>query len=441
MSAHGSQAADWGVSHDVAAAVTTARIKLLRPHKAQRLVRADAGRFNVVACGRRWGKTEMGVALGVETFLKWQPVGWFAPTYKLMIEAWDRFIDVLAPLGNAVHTSKTDWRIKLNGGSIDFWTLAARDAGRGRMYARSIVDEASLSPYMEDEWTKSIRPTLTDLIGDAWFLFSPKGHNYAHRLYVKGQDGAHGWKSWQMPTASNPFIDKAEIEAAREDLPADAFAQEYLAEFLADAANPFGIHAIRECVSDGLATGPVVAWGADLAKSTDWTVVIGLNAAGEACVFQRWQSDWRNTLARLVGMFTGSGHAVVDSTGVGDPIVEELQRKCRNVEGFKFTGHSKQPLMEGLAVAIQRGDISFPDGQIVNELEIFQYEYRADGGVRYNAPAGLHDDCVDALALAVRAWRNQPVQVRMSADNDNGMDWVDNDDRRRQMVDGDEIWS
>ena len=53
------------------------------------------------------------------------------------------------------------------------------------------------------------------------------------------------------------------------------------------------------------------------------------------------------------------------------------------------------------AGAIHRREITYPDGPIVHELEAFQYEY-TPSGVRYAASAGMHDDCVCALPLAVR---------------------------------------
>jgi hypothetical protein len=97
----------------------------------------------------------------------------------------------------------------------------------------------------------------------------------------------------------------------------------------------------------------------------------------------------------------------VDSTGVGDPVLEDLQRDGnRRFTGFKFHQTSKQRLMEALAVAIQQTRITFPKGPIVSELENFEFQYGA-GGVRYTAPPGLHDDCVMALALAVRHWRDR----------------------------------
>jgi hypothetical protein len=67
--------------------------------------------------------------------------------------------------------------------------------------------------------------------------------------------------------------------------------------------------------------------------------------------------------------------------------------------GFKYTSTSKQQLMEGLASAIHKGELGYPDNEIKNELEIFEYLFTSTG-VRYSAPTGFHDDTVNALALA-----------------------------------------
>jgi len=61
-------------------------------------------------------------------------------------------------------------------------------------------------------------------------------------------------------------------------------------------------------------------------------------------------------------------------------------------------------------VAIQQGQVHFPDNEIVSELESFEYEYTRTG-VRYSAPSGLHDDCVMALALAVHHAKAKPVST------------------------------
>jgi hypothetical protein len=102
----------------------------------------------------------------------------------------------------------------------------------------------------------------------------------------------------------------------------------------------------------------------------------------------------------------GQTPAQIDSTGVGDPIVEDIRKVCRRVEGFKFTSQSKQQLMEGLQIAIQTAEVRFPDGWLRNELESFGFRYSGRGQVQYEATAG-HDDGVCALALALLARRQR----------------------------------
>lgn len=368
-------------------------------HRAQAQIVAEAKRFNVLQCGRRFGKTTLGEDLALDPALDGEPVGWFAPTYKLLDEPWRHLLRLTAGLPRTVdrqqHRISFPW-----GGSIDFWTMDKDDPGRSYKYARVIIDEAGIVKNLEAVWTEAIRATLTDLKGDAWFLGTPKGRNYFHQLFVKGQTGEPGWKSWRFATVDNPFIDPAEVEDAEQGLPEAAFKQEFLGEPADDAGNPFGLDAIRDCIAP-LSSRPVVAWGWDLARAVDWTAGVGLDAEGRTAAFERFQHPWEPTI-RQIRDATGQVPALVDSTGVGDAVVEALQKgSAGNYEGFKFSSQSKQQLMEGLAVAIQRRAVRFPAGPIVHELEAFQYEYTRTG-VRYEGPPGTHDDCVMALALAVQ---------------------------------------
>ena len=148
-----------------------------------------------------------------------------------------------------------------------------------------------------------------------------------------------------------------------------------------------------------------------MAKSVDYTVAIGLDASRNVCRFERWQGPWTETIQRIANLVDGR-RALVDSTGLGDPVLEALQATHRGVfEGYGFTRPSKQKLMEGLAVHIQQRKGTIPDGVIINELESFEYEF-TETGVRYSAPEGLHDDCVMALALAVEHCRAPNPRVR-----------------------------
>jgi hypothetical protein len=123
-----------------------------------------------------------------------------------------------------------------------------------------------------------------------------------------------------------------------------------------------------------------------------------MDKQGNVVHFERFQKDWMQTKETILRL-PRNIPIVIDSTGVGDAIVEDLQKKFNKMYGFKFTATSKQQLLESLSSAIQTKAISYPDGPIKQELEVFEYTFTPTG-VRYSAPQGFHDDCVIALALA-----------------------------------------
>lgn len=371
-------------------------IILTEPHEAQQIVLNEAKRFNVLCCGRRWGKSNLAVNLLSEPAIDSYPVGYFTPTYKLLDGTYQECINVLEPI--IKRKNEHQFIELITGGRIEFWSLENELAGRSRKYKRAIVDEGAFTKNLWKLWTESIRATLTDMKGDAFFLSTPKGKNDFFKLFMRGKQGEANWQSWQMSTYTNPYIDPSEIDDAKTDLPEIAFRQEYMAEFSENIANPFGLAFINQCTYP-LSPGPAVCFGIDLAKSFDYTVIIGLDKNGSVCYFERFQKDWRQTVQDIINLPSGVPIAI-DSTGVGDPIGEDVAR-VKEVELFKFTAPSKQQLMEGLAVAIQQRKITFPEGPIVDELGNFEFEYTRTG-VKYSAPTGLHDDCVCALGLA---WR------------------------------------
>ena len=370
------------------------RVKVPELHAAQIKVMTERKRFNVLDCGRRWGKSYLSVRLMIKSAHKGEPVAYFAPTYKLLEGT---FKEIYSRVSEIVVKKHENQFIELDsGGSIEFWSLENPLAGRSRKYKVAIIDEAAFNRNLWKSWTEAIRPTLTDLKGSAWFMSTPKGKNDFYKLWMRGQTGEPDWMSWQMPTITNPFIDPSEIEAARRDLPELAFKQEYLAEFNDNVANPFGLDYIRICTGQ-MSNEPAVCFGIDLAKSFDWTVIIGLDRFGTVCHFDRFQRPWNETKEIIRRLPKAA--IKIDSTGVGDPITEDIQRDRSDVHSFKYTSTSKQQLMEGLSAAIHQRRVIFPEGVIKAELESFEYQMTGTG-VKYTAPPGLHDDCVNALALA-----------------------------------------
>jgi hypothetical protein len=387
------------------------RLQVPGLHPGQASIYRERKRFNVLECGRRFGKTVLGERLAGDRALeKAQPVGWFAPTYKILDDATEQLVEMYRP-------AITDWRKQarriefMGGGSIEFWSLQDENAGRSRKYGRVILDEAGLSKNLREAWEGAIRPTLTDLEGDGWFLGTPKGHNYFHRLYLRGETEPE-WASWRRGQSDNPHIPAAEMEAARRELPREVFEQEYLGIPAPDGGNPFGLDAIRDAESP-TSSGSPVCWGWDLAKSHDWTWGIALDSEMRICRSIRFQKPWQET-EEIILRETGA-QALVDSTGVGDPVLESLQSRSKRVfEGFKFSSSSKQQIMEGLRLVLQRRELSGISHDLAAELEAFQYEY-TPSGVRYAAAPGMHDDGVCSLALAVHKFRNRgPDRPRLS---------------------------
>jgi len=154
--------------------------------------------------------------------------------------------------------------------------------------------------------------------------------------------------------------------------------------------------------------GKFYVMGADLAKHQDFTVLTVMEASTrEVVAFDRFQDiSWTEQKVRIQALASRYNNALVllDSTGVGDPILDDLQVSFVSAEGYKFNNESKKRLINFLAVAIEQRLITFPDIEVlVNELQIYEYAITSHGAITYNAPSGKHDDCVISLALAVWA--------------------------------------
>ena len=375
-------------------------IILKKPHDAQKQVLNSKARFIVLMCGRRWGKSLICQNISIKDALKGRLVAYITPTYQLAKVFFEDMSKIIPTEIATMNKSDLTFHF-VTGGVIRFFTGEKLDNLRGQKFHRAILDEAPYIKNLEQGWLNSIRPTLTDFKGSAIFVSTPRGKDYFYSLTMK--NGEDGWESFKFTTYDNPFIDRGEIDEARRQLPAAVFEQEYLANPMENAANPFGSENIKACIRP-LSNQEPLCFGIDLAKSYDWSVIIGLDAVGNVCYLDRFQKDWHTTKQAILKL--PRKPILLDSTGVGDPIFEELQRAGLMVEGLKFTSNSKQQLMVGLQNAIHSKSIGYPDGVIVNELDIFEYQFTANG-VKYSAPSGFHDDCVMALALSWQNWQSR----------------------------------
>ncbi len=380
----------------------------------QRAAFFNKARYAICEASTKSGKTVGCMVWLAEQAMRGKPgqnFFWVAPIYPQAKIAFRRLKRGLP--ARLVKSNESELTLTLANGTVIWFKGADKpDSLYGEDVYAAVIDEAS---RCKDEAWHAIRSTLTQTQGPIRIIGNVKGRkNWAYQLARKAQSGEpnmHYAKITAYDAVEGGVLDAAEIEDAKRTLPESVFKELYLAEAADDQGNPFGPDAIRACVG-ALSLEPVEAWGWDLAKSHDWTVGFGLDSEGRTAQFERWQAPWEVTTERII-QITGSEPALVDSTGVGDPILERLQKGRSNYSGYVFSPLSKQKLMEGLAAAIQHREVSYPDGSpafpgvVVDELESFEYVYTRTG-VRYSAPEGAWDDCVCSLALAVQARATMP---------------------------------
>lgn len=389
----------------------TLNVTLPPLHRGQMRIVRHPARFKVVACGRRFGKTRLGVAGGFETALQGDPAIWVAPTYKLAAEGWNLANHLVEQMPGAV-THKGDQRIEFPGGGIfQVHTASDPDGLRGKGWKRAILDEAAY--MLQAAWTQALRPALSDMRGDAWFLSSPAGRNWFYHLYLRGQNADEpDYASWNMPTTANPYIDPAEVEQARGDMPDRWFRQEYLAEFLDDSGGVF--RAVRQGVdiSPRSRTSSAVFVGVDLGRTNDATVLTAIQGGHVVEQDAFTGIGWELQFGRLEAFCARHSPAsVLIETNFNDMFTERARSLLPwRVEGFRTTEQSKRDAIDNLALGIERVEVTYPEiPELINELEAFEYTAGPSGKLRMGAPSGFHDDRVLSLALARWAETSIPV--------------------------------
>jgi predicted phage terminase large subunit-like protein len=236
--------------------VSVRRVVLPKPMAHQVPVLLSAARFKVVCAGRRWGKTLAGLCAVVEGHgpngewkgaLNGGQIWWVAPTYPLASQIWH---DLTFALGGALdERSSMERRVWLpGGGNVSVKSATDPDSLRGVGLDGVVMDEAAFVD--ERAWTQAIRPALADRGGWAMFISTPRGKNWFWRLFEEAAR-TPGWERWQSPTAANPRIPAQELEAARSALSEWEYAQEFLAQFVAESGTLFRREYFRYWRSEG----------------------------------------------------------------------------------------------------------------------------------------------------------------------------------------------
>lgn len=373
-------------------------------------------RFTWLAAGRRWRKTTLALHPVFETVLAGGIVIWGAPTYDQVFTAWEEHQRAARRVASFNQSRMT---MHLGRGAVLFRSLDDPDNVRSKTANGIVMDEAG--DIAAGAWTEALRPMLMDT--DGWLLAigSPKGRNWFWQEWRRAAD-APGSVAFQAPTLGvritdnglvrdphpleNPHIPFSEIDHLWQTMPERTFRQEILAEFVEDGGGVF--RGVRACVSDApyqSGDQPQYVIGADWGKSEDYTVFTVIDVVQKRVV----QVDRSNVVdyavqrGRLRALWERYGQPpiIAEANSMGMPIIEQLAREGLRVRAFTTTNASKAQVVEELALAFERKQITIPPDQgLIDELEAFESQRLPSGLTRYSAPAGIHDDRVMSLCLA-----------------------------------------
>lgn len=363
------------------------------------------------------------MAIAVEKAASGQPCFWGAPTYDQVRIGWNEA--KYACRGNAEFKMSTMTATFQNGGHIIYRSLDDPDNARGHSFLNGFFDETG--DIKQDAYYQVVLPILADNeLSEFWGIGTPKGRNWFWREFINAANRDDSI-SWQIPTKGceivdgklvrkehpleNPEFSWNETQRMFEKMSESEFRQEVLAEFLEGEGAVF--RNINACMGAPLVPsnhkGHRIVAGVDWAKQADFTCIsVGCADCQEEIARDRFNKiDYhvqRDRLKLLCDKWSVDT-ILVELNSIGEPNFEELQRAGLPVRGFQTTATSKPPLIENLALALEKAEWQFQNDQVwTGELEAYERKVSATTGrSQYSAPAGLHDDTVIARALMLRA--------------------------------------
>jgi len=269
----------------------------------------------------------------------------------------------------------------------------------------AIHDEAALDD--EETWQMTF-DRLTSRGGKSIQISNPWGQNWWYKEYLRVQNEPDGYVT-ALEFLDNPYNSVKEYERAKKIFDEDTFNQKYRAQFTASGSSLF--RNIDSCIgAKPEKPNPEEQYfiGVDWAKIRDFTVFAVMSRNTHRLVhLDRFQGvNYSLQMQRLAELAREYNNAEIwmDTTGLGEVISDIMQTNSKDlfIEDFRFTGKTKEALLHKLSIYIEKGKILIPENRIlINELNVYGKELTLSGNVKYGAPAGFHDDCVDALALAV----------------------------------------
>lgn len=412
-------------------------IRLPKPHGQQLAFRNSKAKRKVICAGRRGGKTTGVAMVAVEMLLAGRRVLEAAPTADQTDAFWQACCYALAePIAaGIVRKNETQRTLELPGVPLAVNTppnpnllealkveviprlprircKTAHDADslRGDYADELILDEFSIMDA--SAWTEVGAPMLLDNNGNATFIFTPKRLNHAHALYQQAVGDENGrWEAFHFTSLDNPYLNKDALAEISQDMTEDDYKQEILAQFLQNAGAVF--RNIEACLKASASTPEQhkthrVALAGDWAQKHDFTALsVGCLTCNTELELMRFnQVDWALQRQRLITLAKkwNAREILVELNSIGSPNYEALHSDKElvgfDVRSFETTSASKPPLIQSLALALERAEFQWlPDAVGKGEMLAYESKIGSTGRPSYSAPDGTHDDTVIARAL------------------------------------------
>lgn len=196
---------------------------------------ASTARFRVVPAGRRSGKTELAkrwLLVSAMTAQGYPDPRFFAaaPTRDQAKAIYWADIKAMVPrVLLAEPPRETDLSIRLrNGAEIYVIGMDKPERIEGRPWNGGVLDE--FANMKSGAWGENVRPALSDRKGGCWLIGVPEGRNHYYDLWKYARSGDPEWDGFTWHSAD--ILDQSEVDAARRQLDALVFQQEYEASFV-----------------------------------------------------------------------------------------------------------------------------------------------------------------------------------------------------------------
>lgn len=211
---------------------------------------------------------------------------------------------------------------------------------------------------------------------------------------------------------TSALLSDKRLEYYRKRLPVVRFTQHYLGQFVEASGSVFG--EFSSCIGkpDVNAHFKKVVIGVDwgTGQGSDDTVFTAITEDNEVLEIKAFSDkDANQTIEELLKFADkfNTTKIVVEQNSIGNVFFDLLKKKAKGkpytIAKFLTSNSTKAEIIDNLQVLFQNRQIIIPNfDKLINQLSVYERTISKTGKPVYNAPSGMHDDCV--MSLCIAAW-------------------------------------